>query len=83
MSALTPERLDEERRLRRVRFLADLTLGVLYQQRDLTLSEAMNLVNNTRRTILSMFPGKELAYNLLYRPRFDRAIAERFCHRCR
>jgi len=80
-STLTPERIDEERSLRRVRILVDLTLGVIYQQRDLTLSEAMTLVNNTRQAILSIFPGKELAYGLLYRPRFDRAIAERFC-RC-
>lgn len=77
----TPDEIAEERRrLRWVRILADLTVSVLYQQHDLQLSEAMQLVSNTRRAMLNMFPGKEHAYDLLYRPRFDRAIAERFGH---
>jgi hypothetical protein len=75
----TPEEVAEERqRLRRVRILADLTLSILYQQPDLELSEAMILVSNTRRAMLALFPGQEGTYDLLYRPRFDRAIAERF-----
>ena len=75
----TDEEINEEkRRLRWVRILADLTIGVIYQEPNLKLSDAMQLVSNTRRAMLSMFPGKEQTYDLIYRPRFDRAIAERF-----
>ena len=69
---------EERRRLRWLRILAELTISTLYQQRDLSLSEAMELVSQTRKAMLGMFPGKELAYDLLYRPRFDRVIADRF-----
>lgn len=78
----TPEEIAEERRrLRWLRTVADLALGVLYQEPHLELSEAMRLVSQTRQAMLTLFPGKELAYDLLYRPRFDRAIAERFGRR--
>jgi hypothetical protein len=78
----TAEEVAEERRqLRWVRILADLTVSTLYQEEDLSLSEAMQLVSNTRKAMLAMFPGKELAYDLLYRPRFDRVIGERFHRR--
>ena len=40
---------DEDRRLRWVRILSDLTVNILYQQPNLQLSEAMSLVANTRR----------------------------------
>jgi hypothetical protein len=81
-SSPTPQEIAEERRrLRWLRVLADLTLGILYEQPGLELSEAMRLVSETRRAMLALFPGKELAYDLLYRPRFDRAIAERFGQR--
>ena len=33
---------------------------------------------STRRAALSMFPGKELAYDIIYRPRLQRLINERF-----
>ena len=71
---------DEDRRLRWVRILSDLTVNILYQQPNLQLSEAMNLVASTRLAMLAMFPGREGTYDLLYRPRFDRVIAERFGH---
>ena len=51
---------EERRRLRWLRILAELTISTLYQQRDLSLSEAMELVSQTRKAMLGMFPGKEL-----------------------
>jgi hypothetical protein len=33
---------------------------------------------NARRAALTMFPGKELTYDLIYRPRLQRLINERF-----
>lgn len=76
--ATDEEIAEERRRLRWVRFLADLTVNLLYQQPDLELAEAMRLVAGTRRAMLALFPGREETYDLLYRPRFDRVIAERF-----
>jgi hypothetical protein len=69
---------DEERRLRLVRFVADLTLARLHQDPDLTHLEALQLVERMRDLILGLFPGKERAYELLYRPRFERALRARW-----
>jgi hypothetical protein len=69
---------DEERRLRLVRFVADLTLARLHQDPDLTHLEALQLVERMRDLILGLFPGKERAYELLCRPRFERAMRARW-----
>ena len=70
--------LEEERRLRLVRFLVDLTLARLYQDDDLTHLDGLALVERTRDVILTLFPNKERAYELLYRPRFERALRARW-----
>ncbi len=67
---------EENRKIRRMRLLVDLTCSLLAQA-DLSYIEMLNLVEATRRTILEMFPGKEQAYDLIYRPRFERIIRER------
>jgi hypothetical protein len=73
----TPEEIQEEnRKIRRMRLLVDLTCSMLAQA-DLTHIEMLNLVAATRKTILEMFPGKEEAFDLIYRPRFERIIRER------
>ena len=73
----TPEEIREEnRKIRRMRLLVDFTCSLLAQA-DLSYLEMLNLVEATRRTILEMFPGKEQAFELIYRPRFNRIIEER------
>ncbi|HHM24221.1 MAG TPA: hypothetical protein ENJ23_04190 [Bacteroidetes bacterium] len=73
----TPEEIREEnRKIRRMRLLVDFTCSMLAQA-DLSYLEMLNLVEATRRTILEMFPGKEQAFELIYRPRFNRIIEER------
>lgn len=69
---------EEERRARRVRLIADLTLAVILQQPALTPRQAGELVEGARRAILDLFPDKERAYIITYAPRFARAIAERW-----
>jgi len=55
----SPDRVaDENKRMRRLRVIVDLTAGVLAQER-LTVDEALDLINATRRTVLRLFPGKE------------------------
>ncbi|NOZ56479.1 MAG: hypothetical protein GXO73_06790 [Calditrichaeota bacterium] len=75
----TPEEIREELRQRRwLRFLVDLTLTIIREQENLTVAEALQMVSQLRRTALAMFPGSELAFDLIYRPRFERAIQHRF-----
>lgn len=67
----------EEKNIRRLRFVVDLTQAVLMQS-DLTLQESLNLIENTKKTALSLFPDKEFVYDLVYTPRFRRILKERF-----
>ena len=72
------EPLDEARRVRRFQLMMDLVMQVIAQDPKLTLEEASQMVADSRAAALAMFPGKELAYDLLYRPRFQRLMSERF-----
>lgn len=69
--------LEEEKRLRRLRFIVNLTQAVLMQS-DLTLREAFDLLSDTKKAALLLFPDKESVYDLVYAPRFRRIISERF-----
>jgi hypothetical protein len=68
---------EENRRIRYLRFLVDLALLEIRAGRY-TRPEAEKVVANIRSQALQLFPGKELAFELIYRPRFTRAIAETF-----
>jgi hypothetical protein len=72
------ERLDEARKLRRLQVMMSMVMSVISQDPDLTLEEAAEMSANARRAALSMFPDKELAYDILYRPRLQRLMNERF-----
>jgi hypothetical protein len=72
----TPEQIQEEhRRIRYLRTMVDLTANVIMQSR-IGRAEAERLVEAMRRRILQLFPGKEQAYDIIYRPRFERLISE-------
>lgn len=68
---------EENRRIRFLRFLVDLSIRSI-QQDDLTLEEALKRVEEVRRAALTLFPGRDLAFELIYRPRFQRAIEAKF-----
>jgi hypothetical protein len=72
------EREEERRRLRRLQVMISMVMSVLSQDSGLSLEEASELVANTKRAALAMFPDKELAYDLIYRPRLQRLLNERF-----
>jgi hypothetical protein len=72
------ERAEEARRLRRLQVMMSMVMSVIGQDPDLSLDEAAEMAANARRAALSMFPGKELAYDMIYRPRLQRLINERF-----
>ncbi|MGH7410558.1 MAG: hypothetical protein ACREJ6_05795 [Candidatus Methylomirabilis sp.] len=68
---------EEERRLRQLRLVVGLTMSTI-SQTNLSLDEASRMVAATRQLALRLFPGKELAFDLIYEPRFRRLLAERF-----
>jgi hypothetical protein len=70
----TQEEIDEEsRRIRRLRILVRLTLDTIAGG-DLSAEEAAGMVAATRRAALEMFPGKERAFDLIYKPQFQRMM---------
>jgi len=72
--APTQEEIDEEsRRIRRLRILVRLTLETIAAG-GLTAEEAAGMVAATRKVALEMFPGKERAFDLIYRPQFQRVM---------
>lgn len=68
---------EEEKNMKRLRLIVDLTQGVLMQS-DLTLQDSLDLIENTKKAVLNLFPDKEFVYDLIYKPRFQRIIDERF-----
>ena len=69
---------EENKRIRRLRFLVDLTVSLLYQDISLTLTQGRKIVQNTEKTILRMFPDKHLTFDVVLLPRFERVLRERW-----
>ncbi len=68
---------EEEHKIRWLRWIVDLTEAVLMQS-DLALHESLTLMSHTRRAALCLFPDKAFVYDLIYTPRFQRILNERF-----
>ena len=75
--ATAEELREEERKLRQLRLVVGLTMSTI-SQTNLSLGEASQIVTATRQFALRLFPGKELAFDLIYQPRLRRLLAERF-----
>ena len=69
---------DEARRIRRLQIMMSMVSSVICQDPSLTVEEASELAAGAKRAALAMFPDKELAYDLLYKPRIQRLMCERF-----
>ena len=78
MSANPNERELEARNIRRLQLMISMIMSVIIQDQDLTVEEASELVAGAKRAALAMFPDKELAYDILYKPRLQRLMNERF-----
>jgi hypothetical protein len=72
------ERQEEARKIRRLQVMMGMVMSVIGQDPSLTVEEASELAAGAKRAALAMFPDKELAYDLLYKPRLQRLIRERF-----
>ncbi|HDQ00201.1 MAG TPA: hypothetical protein ENN22_13610 [bacterium] len=67
---------DENRKMRYLRFIVDVTEARLYQE-DLSTVEAIILTKSVREAVLKLFPGKDETYDLIYTPRFNRILKHR------
>ena len=68
----------EARKIRRLQVMMGMVMSVISQDPSLTVEEASELAASAKRAALAMFPDKELAYDLLYKPRLQRLMNERF-----
>jgi len=74
-----PREVEEERRkLRRLQIMMSMVMSVISQDSDLSVEEASELAANAKRAALAMLPDKEFAYDILYKPRLQRLMAERY-----
>ncbi len=78
-TSMTPEEQAAEQKLiRRLQMMMNLVMQTIAQDGSLTIDEAAQMIADSRKAALAMFPGKELAYDLIWRPRFQRLMRERF-----
>ena len=78
LSQSPEEKAEESRQIRRLQLMMSLVMQVIQQDRNLRVEQASEMVADTRRAALTMFPDKELAFNLLYWPRLQRTMRERY-----
>jgi hypothetical protein len=75
----SPEELQEEsRKIRRLQMVVNMVTQVIAQDPNVSVEQASEMVADTRRVALSMFPDKELAFSLIYWPRLQRLMRERY-----
>ena len=68
----------ERKKTRRLQFMTSMVMNVIGQNDRMSVEEASELIASARKAALTMFPGKELAYDLIYRPRFQRLMTEKY-----
>ena len=72
------EQVQEQKLIRRLQLMMNLVMQTIAQDSSLSIDEASQMIADSRKAALAMFPGKELAYDLIWRPRFQRLMRERF-----
>ena len=77
-SLLDEAGLEEAKLIRRLQMMMNMVMQVIAQDGSLTIDDASQMIADARTAALAMFPDKELAYDLIWRPRFQRLMRERF-----
>jgi hypothetical protein len=72
------EDLEEQKLIRRLQMMMNMVMQVIAQDRTLSIDDAAQMIADSKKAALAMFPGKELAYDLIWKPRFQRLMRERF-----
>ena len=68
----------ERKRTCKLQLMMSMVMNVIGQDARMPVEEASELIASARRAALHLFPGKELAYDLIYRPRFQRLMQEKY-----
>jgi hypothetical protein len=69
---------EENKKVRRLQLLVNLVMSVISQSHNMPVEEACEMVAATKRAALAMFPDKEFTYDLIYKPRLQRLLAEKY-----
>lgn len=64
---------EENRKIRYLRFLVDLNLSLIISG-NLSLEDSQEIIPRLRDISENLFPGKGYVFDLVYLPRFKRAI---------
>ena len=72
------DKVEEQRKIRRLQMMMDMVMSVISQDSSLTVEQAAEMVADSKKAALAMFPDKELAYNIIYKPRLQRLMRERY-----
>ena len=67
----------ENRKIRHLQLMVDLTIQLLYQSDELTFSEGLLYIENARKFAVDLFPSKAATFDLIYKPRLMRVLQER------
>ena len=69
---------EEGKLIRRMQMMMNMVMQVIAQDSSLSIDEASQMIADSKKAALAMFPDKELAYEIIWRPRFQRLMRERF-----
>ena len=69
--------IEENKKIHQLQLMIDLTMQLLYQSKNLTLSEGLKYIYEARQFALSLFPLKRRTFDLIYQPRLMRVLNER------
>ena len=69
---------EEAKLIRRLQMMMNMLMNVIAQDDSLSIDDAAQMIADSRAAALAMFPGKELAYDLIWKPRLQRLMRERF-----
>ena len=70
--------VEEDRRIRRLQFMMGLVMQTIAQDGSLSIDNASQMIADSKKAALALFPDKELAYEIIWTPRFQRLMRERF-----
>ena len=74
----THDPVAEGKLIRRLQLMMNLVMQTIAQDSSLTIDEASQMIADSKKAAMAMFPDKELAYEIIWRPRFQRLMRERF-----
>jgi hypothetical protein len=71
------ELLEEEKKLRRLRFIVDFAMEYIKTQ-EVSHDEAISVIEGVKKHAMKLFPEKESTFDLIYLSRFKRLLNEKF-----